>query len=70
MTPDFVPSWACAGWGGHEHDWLDCPECLFRYEQYLEDDWALEAAEHAIEVARWDALTDREREDETRKAMG
>lgn len=32
------PPWACSQWGGHEHDWLDCPECLAAYEKYLEED--------------------------------
>ena len=30
------PSWACNRWGGWEHDWLDCPECVASYEAELE----------------------------------
>lgn len=30
------PEWACLRYGSHEHDWLDCPECLETYEQWLE----------------------------------
>lgn len=31
------PSFACSNWGGIEHDWLDCPDCLEKYEKYLEE---------------------------------
>jgi len=30
------PVWACNEWGKAEHDWLNCPECLFEYENLIE----------------------------------
>jgi hypothetical protein len=36
MLP-YVPPWACQRWGGYEHDWLDCMDCLANYEVYLEE---------------------------------
>lgn len=28
-----LPSWACKRFGGYEHDWLDCPDCIDAYEK-------------------------------------
>jgi hypothetical protein len=30
------PNWACPQWGNHEHDWLDCPDCVDAYEHELD----------------------------------
>ena len=30
-----IPSWGCAQYGDYGHDWLDCPDCLANYEEYL-----------------------------------
>lgn len=32
LPDDAPPSWACRQWGGFEHDWLDCEECVRAYE--------------------------------------
>lgn len=37
MMEDHVPTWACKQWGQYEHDWLDCPDCLQAYEEYLDE---------------------------------
>jgi hypothetical protein len=33
-----IPSWACKRWGGYEHDWLNCPDCIEKYEATLEEE--------------------------------
>jgi hypothetical protein len=38
------PPWACSKWGGYEHDWLECPDCLKAY------DIQNEAAQHPFDV--------------------
>ncbi len=35
-TADERPSWACSQYGGYEHDWLDCPDCVKAYEEEQE----------------------------------
>lgn len=44
MTEPFVaeykrmfnkPCWAGPCWGSIGHDWLDCPECLARYDAWV-----------------------------------
>lgn len=31
------PRWACTRYGGYEHDWLDCPECLANYDAWVNE---------------------------------
>jgi hypothetical protein len=32
------PDWACSQWGAYEHDWLDCPDCVAKYEEQLDSE--------------------------------
>ena len=34
---EYVPVWACRQWGGYEHDWMDCDECVEGYENWIYD---------------------------------
>ena len=45
MAEDHKPSWACSQWGNCGHDWLNCFDCLERYESYLEQDHNPETVE-------------------------
>lgn len=36
MSENLKPDWACPKYGDHEHDWLECPECLDGYDQWSE----------------------------------
>lgn len=38
----YFPEWACSSYGGYEHDWLDCYECLKNYEKWIEEGWKQE----------------------------
>ena len=31
------PTWSCSRWGEHEHDWLECPDCVKEYEREYEE---------------------------------
>lgn len=33
---DGRPKWSCERYGSHEHDWMDCPECVEGYEKSME----------------------------------
>ena len=39
----YIPPWACKHWGGYEHDWLDCSDCIEEYEKWLENPEKYEA---------------------------
>lgn len=41
---DEVPVWSCSQFGNYEHDWLDCFDCLEKYENYLEEEQIEEKA--------------------------
>jgi 23S rRNA maturation-related 3'-5' exoribonuclease YhaM len=51
-----IPTWACEEYGGYEHDWLDCPTCISRYEeeqkQELEETEALSYLKMTTRVLR------------------
>lgn len=32
---DAPPMWACPSYGGYEHDWMDCPECVAAYWAWI-----------------------------------
>lgn len=36
--PTTPPEWAADCWGSVGHDWLDCPTCQNKYEEWLLED--------------------------------
>ena len=54
-----LPPFACPRYGGHEHDWLDCPECITNYEALGEPRPSGRLAGYAMDHRDADSLIDK-----------
>lgn len=59
MQEPMPPPFACPHYGQHEHDWLDCPECVANYESIGEPRPSGRLSDYAMESPGGDSLIDK-----------